>query len=174
MTDLTEERINIQEEETDYQSAGSEALFQRMGKSVNFINIRQHQVKEFMANGRYSAKVGYEGLMVFPIDCEIVGVAMAVNEAGSLGTTEIDVHWFSAPGVDEGTIFTTTPKITSAAGDYAYVGEYDGSTIGGGTGMTAPELAKTEFDAGDAIRVDIVTAQTSSYTCSLTVYFRPR
>jgi hypothetical protein len=174
MTDLVEERINIQAEETDYRSGTSEAVFQRVGKSINFVNKRQHQVKEFMANGRYSAKVGFEGLLVFPINCEVLGCVLSVLEAGSSGTTAMDVHWYSAPGVDEGTIFTTKPSITSAAGDAAYVGVYDETSIGGGTGMTGPELAKTEFDAGDALRVDIDTAQDSSYTASLTIYFRPR
>ncbi len=51
MTDVTEQRINLQAEETDYKSAVSEALLTRMAAAVNFVNKRQYDTKQFDLNG---------------------------------------------------------------------------------------------------------------------------
>lgn len=173
MTDISEQRKNIQIEECDYESSVSEATFMRVGAAINFINKRQHQVKEFFANGNYRATTGFEGLFVFPIAAEVIGVGISNNIKGTSGTTIFDVHWFSSPGVDEGSIFSQKPSIASTAPNYSYIATYEESIVGGGTGIVEPVISKKLFEAGDALRVDIESAMAGAENSALTIYWRP-
>ena len=180
MTDITEQRINIQQEETAYRASVSEATATRIGSSINFINKRQFDLHEFKLNGPYgpfSPLTGADGLYIFPSNGEIVAVGGYSLIAGSGGSTTLDIHRLTSPGVDVGSIFSTLPSFASSSGDDAYF-LYDflnATTVKTGTGVTLPVLSTTNFNAGDALRIDLDAAQSGGpENCGLTIYFRPR
>lgn len=175
MSEITGARKNIHQEEVEYLAAVSEATFTKMGGSVNFINNRQHSEKQFFANGRYGIESSYptlavDGLTFFQYDAEIIDAWMFVAFAGSGGTTELDIKRATTPGGSFTSIFSTTPKITSAAGNFVWI--HVGSAI---AGTTAPVLATTLVDAEDALRLDVITAQSGTpITTGLIIHYRPR
>ena len=175
MTALAPARTVIQEEETKYRAAVSEATMTRMGQMSNFIGERMHSEKQFFLNGRYNVvatpNLGVDGLAVFEFNAEIIGVWMYNMNKGSSGTTELDIKWTNQSGGAFASIFSTTPKITANAPDYSYVG------LGqSGTGLTAAVLSKTTFNAGDALRLDLLSAQSGANvaSCGLIIHYRPR
>lgn len=189
--DLTAARRLIQEEETRYRAAVSEAVAQKMGQTMNFISKRQYDVKDFRLNGPYdivaAPQFAVDGIYVFPFDVEIINLTIYNFVPGSSGTTELDLKRATSSGGSWSSIFSVTPKITSAATDPdgAYGLSYDivDGTLGQtwnlntpGTGVTMGQLTSAPFnvDKGDAIRVDKITHMTGAQNCGLLVYFRPR
>lgn len=180
MADITPERINIQEEETDYKAAVSEALLKRTGAGINFINLRQYDTKQFFVNGRYDkvsgAQTEVDGAQMMLFDAEIVGVMMFNMVAGSSGTTTLDINRWTASNTGGTSIFTIKPSITSAAGNIAFVA-YDflnSTTLENPAGTTLPTLAVTNLNAGDLLTLDIDAKQVAGENCGLVIYYRPR
>lgn len=177
MAAITEARSMIYEEEVAYKRPVSESTWNKIGASINFINLRQFDTKRFSINGAYGRSsggyTGIDGLFIFPFDAEIFDVAIYNMVNGSSGTTEIDVKLATASGGSFSTIFSTTPKIASTAGDNAYV-----SVGGSGTGLTAPVLSGGtglyNVSAGDAIRGDFVSRMLGAEDAGVIIYHRPR
>lgn len=180
MSDLSPERKNIQVEETRFKYAVSESWSQKIGKSINFINYYQHSEKQFFLNGRYAAidlpMLGVDGLCIFNFNAEIFNAYAFNLEAGTGGTTELDIKRATTSGGSFTSIFSTTPKIAYNAGNFVWVGI--GET---GTGLTAPVFStvnddgNVEVNAGDAIRFDILTAQTTRpRSCGIILHYKPR
>lgn len=173
---LADEKNFIDTNETKYRAAVSEATAQKMGKMMNFIGHRSHEIKEFFINGRYggaSAQNGLDGLAIFQFDAEIFNIYIFGNVQGSGGTTELDIKHASDPGGAFTSIFSTTPKITSSASNFSWIGI--GDTV---SGCTAPVLTSSpdsyEVSAGDAIRIDLISAQTgNAENCGIIVHYRP-
>lgn len=178
MTDIVDARTLIQAEETRFRAPNSESMFTRMGGTVNFISNRQEDSHGFFLNGPYNpgeAGTALDGLHSFLFDAEIVGVTVFNMVSGSAGTSEFDVIWLSASGVVQGSIFSTTPKITSAAPNFAYgTTNLVTATSQGGTGITLPTLSKTEFNQFDAIRLDLPSAMTAAQNAGVVINYRPR
>jgi hypothetical protein len=181
MTAISPQRILIQEQETDYKSAVSEATLTRTGASINFINLRQFDTKQFELNGLYRKGVGVTGSDgVFPIlfDMEIIAISMwnrRVN--GTSGTTTFDLDWLSGSGTVVGSIFSTRPAFNTNVGNNAYMirDVLNGVTVKApATGATIPVLSKTQFNAGDAIRLTIDGAMVGAEDAALYIHFRPR
>ena len=179
MADVTPARSNLLVEEVSYRSAVSEALLTKTGGAVNFINDRQHLLYQFNINGPYTAgggQTGIDGGFGCLFDIEITGMMVFSLVAGSGGTTAMDIHRFTSSGTDTGTIFSTPPSITSAAGNNAYairdlVTPQDFTA----TGITLPSFNVTDLDAGDFLRFDLDTAMTGDpENCGLVLYYRPR
>ena len=172
---LSDVKSYIDELETRYRAAVSEATIQKMGKMINFLGHRSYDTKAFFLNGRYggaSAQNGVDGLYVFPFDCEIFNIYIFNNVAGSSGTLELDIKKSTDPAGAFTSIFSTTPKITSAAGNFVWIGV--GETL---AGATAPVLTSSTIsvNAGDAVRIDLIQAQAgNAENCGLIVYHRPR
>jgi hypothetical protein len=174
LTQLSPERILIQQEETRFRAAVAESLLARVGQTANFINLYQANMREFMINGGYGESVvpflGAEGIIKFPYDWELVDVYIYSGESTSgTGTTELDLKWKPFSSGSYASIFSTTPKFTSSAGTFETCGL--GQTK---TGFTAPVLSKTEFDAHDQIRFDLLGAVSSGFGCGIGITFRPR
>jgi hypothetical protein len=108
----------------------------------------------------------------FEYNAEIINVWAYRVVAGSAGTTEMDIKRATASGGAFTSIFSTTPKFTSAAAAYSFV-DADG-TQAAGAGVTAPVLSTTNVDAGDALRFDLVSAETAAENCGIVVHYRPR
>lgn len=174
MTDLTGARSMIQTEETQFRYAISESLLQKVGKSINFINSYQYSEKQFNAHGCYALatmpQTMVDGIAWFKYDAEIVDVVMWVDTCGTSGTTELDLKKSSDGGATWATIMSTTPKIAYNAGNMRYV--HIGAS---GTGLTAPVLTSANLSASDALRMDIIQAQSGNpYSTGLLVLYRPR
>ncbi len=165
----------IQLEEARFRYAISEALAQKLGGSINFINEKQHSEKKWVINGAYQGAatpfLGLDGLLVAEFDMEIFNVWMFNHDAGGSGTTELDIKTATAPGGSYSSIFTTTPKVTSAAAAFSYIGV--GDTV---SGCTAPVLAAGALTivAGSALRCDILSVMGGvPKTCGLIAHYRP-
>jgi len=122
------------------------------------------QQLRFMLNGAYGSAPSYpqlsqDGFHIFPEAGRITDVILFVETAGTGGTTELDVKIKTQAGATFDSIFTTTPKATSGAGSNKWIAL--GQTV---AGMTAPVLTTSplNYTAFDAIKIDIITAQTGS------------
>lgn len=175
MATIPPARTDIQQEDVAYKAAVSEATGTKVGQSINFINARQHSEKQFFINGIYNTltlPIAFvDGQAFFQYDAEIIDVWMFLQVAGSSGTTELDLKWTNDPtNGSYSSIFTTTPKIQSAAGSFVFI--HVGSAI---ANTTAPVLSKTQFAAGDSIRCDLIQAQAGSpESCGIVIHYRPR
>jgi len=175
---ITPARNSIYIEGSQFRSAVSEDLVQRLGSSINFINAYQHSEKQFFINGPYGRVAtvpvtAVDGLAVFEFNATIIDVWMFNITAGSAGTTELDLKIATTSGGAFTSIFTTTPKITSAAGNNAWVGA-PGGAYTPPSGTTAPVLGTVNINAYTAIRLDLLQAQTGGQNCGLIVHYRPR
>ena len=174
MTELSQTRSNIHVEETQFIYGLSEALFQKVGKSINFINEKQYAEKQWFVNGDYSGLVlpylAIDGLAPVKYDMTIIDAFMFASEVGGAGTTELDIKVATASGGAFATIFSTTPKIAVAAGDYSFV------FVGGsGAGLTAPVIGTADIDAGSALRMDVIQSMTGSPRgAGIVLMYRPR
>lgn len=181
MADLSEERINIQTEETRFRAAVSEAVAQRIGKAINFINKRQYQAKTFQINGMYGGasvpNLGIDGAWAMFNNSEIVGLLMYNLTAGASGTTTLDLKKITSSGGAATSIFSTKPSLEYTSGDSAFL-LYDflnSTALENPTGATLPILNSVNLDAGDLLRVDLIAAQAASAAnCGLVLYYRPR
>lgn len=165
----------IQIEESRFKFSVSEFVVQKIGKSINFINKRQHSEKQFFINGNPSQItlpfLGIDGLAFMQYDAEIIDAWMFAQVAGSGGTFELDIKRASTPGGAFTSIFSTTPKIQAAAGNNVWI--HLGSIVGS---TTAPILASSDVDAGDALRCDVIQAQSgTTFTGGgIVLHYRPR
>jgi len=123
---------------------------------------------------------GVEALDALPFDIEIFDISMWSMTAGSGGTTELDVKVATSSGGSFSSIFSTTPKIDSTAGNNSYFLK----SLGVGTGQTLPVWEPTMVDgltgflnvnAGSALRVDLIQKQSGTpENCGIKIFFRPR
>lgn len=173
MANIPEARSFLQVEEARYGAAGTESLMLRFGAMMNFLNLRHIEVRGLFINGVYNAIVpnlDIDGGIIFEYPVEIVNVYIKNRAAGSSGTTELDLKWKPQGSGTWTSIFTTTPKITSTAAAYEMCGVGQVAT-----GFTAPVLAKTQFDAHDMLRLDLVQAMAGLPTgCAIIIHYRPR
>lgn len=179
MSNLAEARKDIELEDVKYRSSVSEAVGNKIGASINFINRRQYDKHSWNLNGPYALGVGStgpDGVFTFLFDVEIVGFSYYAGVIGNSGTTTVDVHWISGGDTDEGTIFTTKPSVTTTAADDTITTRdvLNGVTLTNPTGHTLAVLNKTEFDAGDTLRLDLDDAMTGANNFQFTIFFRPR
>lgn len=180
MTDISEERIIIQEEETKYRAAVSEATLSRVGAVSNFISKRQSDNKMFSFNGPYYGKgapqTNIDGAWPILFDMEIVGICLFNMVAGSSGSLTVDIRKYTASNTGGTTIFTTKPSILFSAGNNVYVfsrfGE-DPSTLENPAGTTLPVLSATTALAGDLLVVDITAVQQGGQNGGLVIFHRP-
>lgn len=172
--DITPERIQIQQEETATQAAVSEATMSRVGAGINFVNTRHYYNHDFNLNGKYNQVVpqnGIDGFFTYPFPFEILTVALKTGDnTGSGGVSEFDLKWVPNSGGTYQSIFTTTPKYTNAAAPHTVI------AVGGTqTGMTAPVLSKTLFNAFDIIRLDTLQHVTGNVDSAFVkIFARPR
>ena len=179
MTDVTESRINIQEEEVNFRAAVSEGTFKRIGSSINFINLRQYDSHAFNLNGSYVLGVGstgLDGLFTFLFDVELTGFSYGIGNPGSSSSTIVDIHRITGGDTDAGSIFTTRPEVASTAGSgtVTIYREVDSTTLALPTGHTLAVLNTTLFDAGDALRFDLDQAMSEAEDFFFRIFFRPR
>ena len=174
MADITASRKMIQQEETAPQAAVSESTLSRVGAGINFINTKHYYNHDFNLNGFYAnvpVQNGIDGFLTYPFDFEILDVVLKTGDsAGASGTTEVDLKWAPLNSNTFASIFSTTPKYVPAAG--AHMSWKTGSSV---VGTTAPVLSKTQFDAFDIIRLDLLQKiDTTVDSLYIKVFIRPR
>ena len=175
MSNITPERILIQQEETKFRAAVSESTLSRVGATSNFINLYQLDTIDFKVNGPYNVSVlpniQFDGLVSFPFKFEVLYAAIYTGPTtASSGTTELDIKWKPYASGAYASIYSTTPKFnaTAAASDLVYNGSSK-------TGFTVPVLSKTQFDAWDLLRFDILQGVVGNQEgCGLKLFWRPR
>lgn len=172
MSDIVPERIIIQQEETAYKAAVSEATLSRVGATTNFINSYQANLREFMINGGYGSAapfLGIDGIIRFNHAWELTDVFIyTLQDTSGTGTTELDLKWKPFSSGSYASIFSTTPKFTSAASAYETCGIGQSKS-----GFTAPVLSKTTFAAYDQVRIDMLDAVSGGIGTGIGIVFRP-
>ena len=179
MTDIVDARTLIQSEETRFRAPNSESMFTRVGGAINFINNRQYDSHPWHLNGPYSLFGNAEGPDgVFPVlvNIELFGYLLYSGESGTAGTTTLDIHRLSGGGTDNGTIFSTKPAVdsSSANGSYTFIDIINSIDYSVPTGHTKAIFSTVQFDAGDALRLDIDGAMTGAANLNFQLLFRPR
>ena len=169
-------RSFILEEEVRYRASVNESVETKKGANVNHLQYFKFEPRKFILNGNYTGQTqtGLDGIYPLPTDCEIALIAMSNVQAGASGTTELDVKVQSSSGGSRTSIFSTTPKITSAAPDFAYLMHYPDGLLSdvGGTGLVLPVLSTSTFTKGQALSVDILDTMTNAKNISLEIYLR--
>ena len=158
----------------------SEGVLKDFGAQNNFINRFQTDIKEFKLNGSYSVATGitfFDGIAPFFYNSEIVGIVFYNGQGGTSGTTEFDLIYIDQDGVEQSSIFTTTPKITSAAPDEVVITQ--NFTTGNDypnvipAGITLAALSKTQFLEGEAVYLKLNSSMVSANNCGLTIFYKP-
>lgn len=168
----------IQIQETAYRASVSEATLTRMGQLTNFISTFQHNRHDWHLNGNIGLALGSsgpDGVFTCLFNMEIVGYSFYHGQGGISGQSIIDLHWLSNGGTDNGSIWSVRPQIDSTASDDAY-GVYDlltDSAVVEPTGVSLGTINKTQFVAGDAIRLDADDIMSGSNNLQFTIMYRP-
>jgi hypothetical protein len=179
MAEITPSRNNVQVEDVQFRASVSEAVGNKLGGSINFINDRQFDIHSWHLNGDFSviaaSEVG-DGVFICQEDMEIVGLALYIGTNGSTGSNiTVDLHWISSDGTDNGTIFSVKPAIATTAADGAFLHQnIRASDNEVPTGFTAATFSKTTFDRHDGIRLDLDSSTGGASNLQCTIFFRPR
>lgn len=171
MAQIPGERVLIQQEETAYRASVSEATLTRVGATANFINLYQANMREFMINGEYSGLLfTVDGIVRFPFNWELIDCYIYSGiSTGTSGTTTLDIKWKPFSSGSYSSIFSVLPAFNA--------GSSGGQTCGQGqsvSGFTAPVLSKTQFDAYDQLRLDLINSVVGGISCGIGITFRPR
>lgn len=159
-------------------SAVSQSTWRKICGMINFIGHRNHQEKNFQINGNYGSLQGLypinaiDGLAFFEFDAEIFNVWVYGIVQGSSGVTEIDLKIKPKLSGTFTSIFSTTPKIAPSAAPESFFEIGDVAT-----GITAPVLnggVPYLVNAGDAIRLDLISAMVNAEHCGVVIHYRPR
>jgi hypothetical protein len=161
-----------------YNRPVSEAILSTFASTNNFISKFQTDYHSFFLNGTYGITSGlfgldgaYTGFSAF----DIVGVTIWNAVAGVSGTTALDIFWINQAGVNQSSIFSTTPKISSAAsnGTRGFRNLETGNDFTM-PGVTLPVLSKTQFLEGETLYMKINSTMSQAQNCALTLNIRPR
>jgi hypothetical protein len=177
MSEVLPSRKTLFQQDVAYRRSVSEAILTKVAGQNNFINSYQVDCKEFKLNGSYNLATGldfYDGVTSFFFNSEIVGIYFYNSKAGSSRVSDFDLIWIDASGVEQGSIFSTTPKIDTTAADNAVCFKnLVTSTEVTPTGCVQPVFSKTTFFEGESIFLRMNDTMTSCNNGGLTFYFRP-
>lgn len=180
MSDIAPVKSQIQNEEATYPAAASSSFATRVGSSINFINLYQHIERQWVLNGKYGASTGsqinVDGVIPILFNMTIVGFCMFNAVAGASGTTEIDIQRRINSGASSSSIFSVTPKITSAAGNGAYMIKQYGPdlVLDNPAGTTLPTFSVLDLNAGDVLHLNFVTRQSGAESLTISLFMKPR
>ena len=189
MAQLPDIRTNLYEEELSFKKPVSEATFQKMGSSVNFINNRQYDSHTWHLNGNYGAGSGSYGLdgAFFPLfDMQIVGVSY-MCQVGISNVTTFDILKINAFGATVGSIFRDNgvggryyPSIFAGYGFAVTKFNDNGDNLENswyGVVQTAnlvalsPDGVRVNF--GEQLSFGLRSAAAGGVNCQITIYYRP-
>lgn len=174
MSNLPSERLYIQTESVVTRAPVSENLMQTISGSVNAL-LDQTFLMDFRMNGHYAGfagEQGFDGIVPFRKNCEIMEVFMYNDIPGSSGTTEVDILYTPSSANTWTSIFSQRPAIQSTAPSYSYVGTNFPSGF-----CVQPIMTSTPFQvvAGGALRFDVISTMAGSpKNMGIVIYFRER
>ena len=181
MADVIDERINIQDEETDFDSAVSEGTLQRMAAAVNFINKRQYTEKPFTFTNELGAfdlnEMFADGAKPMAQNCQIVGYCLWIRNFAGTGDLDIDVKRLQNAGDAGVSIFSTRPKLQAAAGNNSwvqYVSEPTPFTKNPAAGYVVGALGTTQLNQGDLLVAELKDVPSEGIDAGITIFVRPR
>lgn len=179
MADVVSFRSNIKTEDVQFRSSVSEAVGNKIGASINFINTRQTDSKLWTINGNYYnsfTKVGIDGAYICSVDMEVYSITMYNLVAGSSGTTTFDLIRHTGSGVAGSSIFVTKPSLGYGTGNNAFLGYrfFDSTVLEAPSGCVLPTLVSMNLDAGDMITCDMTDTQVFGQSAGITLELRPR
>jgi hypothetical protein len=169
MAQITPERFLIQQPSTAPQAAVSEDTMSKIGASINHAVTNIVMIQRCVIQGPYNLfappNETIDGIFSYPFNFSIIDLILSSGPFnGTSGTLELDIKWRPQNTGSWTSIFSTTPKFdASLVGDKTSIAL--GQTV---TGMTAPVLSKTDFDAYDQLRFDILQVP-SGYANSATL-----
>jgi hypothetical protein len=177
MADITPSRSNIDQSDTAYRRSVSEAILTKVGAELNFVNYYQNDIKEWKLNGSYSVATGisfFDGVASFFYNSEIVGIFFYNGQSGTTGTTEFDIIWKNQAGATQGSIFSTTPKISStSANETVAFNNLITTTTVTPTGVTQPVFSKTQFLEGESVYMKLNSSMVSAQNSGISIFYRP-
>jgi hypothetical protein len=181
MANLPEARKDIALEDVAFRSSVSEAVGNKIGASINFINRRQTDKHDWHLNGAYALGVGSagpDGIFVFPFAAEIVAYMLYSGTAGVSGTTTISIKRLDVGGAVLGDLFSTNPSVnsTAASGSFSMYRWLDPDLVSLPTGHAVGVItvdANRFFTEGQGVRLDLDSGMVGGKTLQATIYFRP-
>ena len=180
MAEITPAKNNIFEEETDYKSAVSEQLLQKMGGSINFINDKQMCIYDFKFLGPfYAISCGEDSALPMPFDIEICAISFRLRDCGSSGKTTIDLHKISTAGADSGSIFTNKIIVafneTNEKGFFTnFIASTSNNVDQSASQMPTMSDSNRLLSAGESLRIDIDGNAVGARDLGVFIYYRPR
>lgn len=187
MTQVAGQRSFIEQEEIQAESAVSEGVGKKIAESVNFWNQFFTGPRIFAANGIYDNGIQSEsfvdGVASCESDCTIYAFSFYNFNAGTSGSTQIDLIVHPANGDPSYSIFSTKPSIPSTANhtpfaaivqslDQDNVFEILRQSTGTTAGVVDPALIN--LNAGDIITMSFLSKQILGANCGVQVSLRPR
>lgn len=176
MAVLADIKKYIFEQEVNRNAGVNQSTWRKIGGMINFLGHRTHEVKRFTVNGSYGQLAVYpfnfvDGAHVFEFDSEIFNIWTYHVQAGTSGTTELDLKLAPEGSSVWTSILTTTAKILPAAasGVRFKIGDTQVGTVS--PVLTALPL---NVNAGDSLRMDLVQAMVDPNQTGMIIHFRPR
>lgn len=162
-----------------FRASVSEAVGNKIGASVNFINTMQTDTKLWCINGDYYnsfVKVGIDGVYVCKRNMEIYALSMYNLVAGTSGNTEFDLLRHTASGQAGTSIFSTKPSLNFASGVNSYLAKrfYDNVVLQNPTGCVQPVLVSALLNEGDMITCSMTQTQFPGQSAGIELEVRPR
>lgn len=174
MTDITDSRNFIQEEETRFRSPLSENLLNRVGAALNFVMNRQRSVYMFEFAGPYRPLNGGEGgVFGMTIDQEVIGISGRVRNSGASGSTVVDLH-LEQNDIDQGSVWSTKLTIPATGGVSTFFIDFAGATSQATAGITLPTFTTRDFSQYDTLRLDLDSAASGANDLIINLEYRPR
>ena len=160
-----------------YQRSNSEALATRFAATNNFISKFQTDYISFFLNGSYSIAdglFGFDGAYTCFTKMEIVGVSVWNAISGTSGTTTFDIKYIDENNVNQGSIFSTKPSISSSSSNatrgFRNLETGNDFTM---TGVTLPVLSTITFSEGSTLYFELSSAMIEAQNCAITLNIRP-
>jgi hypothetical protein len=178
MAFITGQRNLITVEEMQTGSAAAENTMSKVGADLNLLLTEAPVIYSWCANGPYSTggvpQTKVDGLRMVIDNLELCGYFLSVESFGTSGTLEVDILRITTGG-SSASIFSTTPKLTSAAtGNYVATDFRTNTQIYSPTGGTAGVASITNYSAGDKLQMNINNVQLGANGFSFQLFFRAR
>lgn len=184
---VSPEKKSIQVNEVEFDAAASEGTMEKISKSVNFWNQFFTGPRLLTANGVYDNGIASEtlvdGIIACESNCQIYAFSFYNFDAGSAGTTEIDLIVHPENGDPSYSIFTTRPAIPSTADHTPFAAIVQALDAAGAfqvlrtsTGVTNGVINTSliNLNAGDIITMSFINKQTNGANCGVQLSLSPR
>lgn len=180
MSEVTPEKIMLQNEEFDSGAAASEGAMKKLASSAMFWNKFYEGSKAWYLNGPYSTlpfpQIGVDGGHPCWYNMKLFAISFYNLLAGASGEIEFDIIRHHVGGGPDTSIFTTRPKIPYTAGDNARMildAEND-VILFSSAGITKPIFASLDLDAGDFLTLNLIQGQVGGKNAGVIIGLKPR